>query len=88
VEKAREHSALSERRRAAERGRRRQRQFLTHLAAYFATVMAVVLVNRTMGSAEPWFLLPMIGWGGVLAIHAAHVMGLFDIFMKPPKGES
>jgi hypothetical protein len=41
-----------------------------------------------MGSAEPWFLLPMIGWGGVLAIHAAHVMGLFDIFMKPPKGES
>jgi len=85
VEETREHSALSERRRAEERGRRRLRQFVMHLAAYFVAVMAMVMVNRAMGAEEPWFLLPMVGWGGVLAIHAAHVMGLFDVFLKPPK---
>ena len=88
MEKTRQHSALSETRRVEERGRRRLRMFLNHLAAYFATVVACVLLNQAMDPGHPWFLLPMIGWGGVLALHAAQVMGLFDTLSKKDGGSA
>ena len=28
------------------------------------------------------FLLPLVGWGAVLAVHAAYAMGLFSAFRK------
>jgi hypothetical protein len=65
----------------AERGRRRLRAFMVHLAGYFAAVAALIALNQALDPGEPWFLLPMIGWGEVLALHAAHVMGLFDFLM-------
>lgn len=85
MEKTRQHSALSEKRRAEERDRRRLRVFLNHLAAYFAAVVACVLLNQAIDPGHPWFVLPMIGWGGVLALRAAQVMGLFEVFTIRPR---
>lgn len=57
--------------------RRRRRQFLTHLLAYFAVMVVLVPLNATVSPDRPWFLLPMVGWGAPLAIHAAWVVELF-----------
>ncbi len=56
---------------------RRLRGFRIHLLAYFAIMAVLVVVNLATGPANPWFVWPMVGWGGVLAIHAAYAMGLF-----------
>ena len=65
---------------AAERARRRLRGFLFHLIGYFAAMLVIVPVNLIFTPDTIWFVLPMVGWGGVLAIHVAWAMGLFDIF--------
>jgi len=60
--------------------RRRLRGFGIHLLAYFA-VMAVLIGASVFFSPEnPWVLAPVVGWGAVLAVHAAFAMGLFDVF--------
>ncbi len=56
---------------------RRLRGFRIHLLAYFAVMAVLVVVNLATGPANPWFVWPMVGWGGVLAVHAAYAMGLF-----------
>lgn len=60
-------------------GRRRLRGFGYHLIGYFAVMIVLVPVNLLLTPERPWFVWPMVGWGPVLAIHAAWVMGLFDI---------
>ena len=62
--------------------RRRLLGFGRHLAGYFAAMVALVVVNMTTTPENPWFVWPMVGYGGVLAVHAAHVMGLFDAFIR------
>jgi len=37
----------------------------------------LVVVNLATDRAHVWFVWPMVGWGPVLAIHVAYVMGLF-----------
>ncbi len=68
--------------------RHRLRGFGAHLLAYFA-VMAVLIGASVFFSPEnpwffspenPWALAPMVGWGAVLAVHAAYAMGLLDVF--------
>jgi hypothetical protein len=59
-------------------GRRRLRGFVIHLAAYFVVMIVLVAVNFLTDAKDPWFLWPMVGWGSVLALHVAYVMGLFD----------
>ncbi len=60
--------------------RRRLRRFGIHLLAYFA-VMAVLIGASVLFSPEsPWVLAPVVGWGAVLAAHAAYAMDLFDVF--------
>ncbi len=44
---------------------------------------ALVAVNLLTSPRTPWFVRPMVGWGGVLALHGAHAMGLF----RPPSGD-
>ena len=56
---------------------RRLRGFRAHLIGYFAVMAVLVVVNLATGPADVWFVWPMVGWGGALAIHAAYVMGLF-----------
>lgn len=66
--------------RDAELAKRRLKNFGTHLIAYFLVMIVVVPLNYWLAPAEPWFVLPMVGWGSVLALHAAWAMGLFGIF--------
>ena len=62
--------------------RRRLLGFGRHLAGYFAAMVALVVVNMTTTPENPWFVWPMVGYGGGLAVHVAHVMGLFDVFIR------
>jgi hypothetical protein len=62
--------------------RRRLLGFGRHLAGYFAAVIALVIFNMTTLPENPWFVWPMVGYGGVLAIHTAYAMGLFDVFSR------
>ncbi len=67
---------------AVERARRRLRGFLWHLIGYFAAMLLIVPANLIFATDVAWFVLPLVGWGGVLAIHVAYAMGLFDIFTR------
>lgn len=62
--------------------RRRRSQFLNHLLLYFAAMVVLVPANFLLAPNEPWFLLPLVGWGAPLAVHAAYAMELFG----KPKG--
>ncbi len=66
---------------ATERARRRLRGFIIHLMVYFAVMLLLVPINIVL-SDRPWFLLPMVGWGAPLALHAAWAMGLLDILRR------
>ena len=71
-------SAPSDEARAA-RARRRRNGFALHVAGFFLVVAIIVPLNLFLvAPGTPWFLLPMVGWGAVLAIHCAFAMGLFD----------
>lgn len=56
---------------------RRLRSFRYHLVGYFVAMAVLVALDRLLTPGNPWFVWPMVGWGGVLAIHAAYAMGLF-----------
>jgi hypothetical protein len=60
--------------------KRRLRGFGTHLVAYFAVMAVLVPVNFFVTPENPWFVLPMVGWGSLLALHAAYAIGLFRVF--------
>jgi len=62
--------------------RQRVKGFGTHLLAYFGVIIVAVPLNFWLLPDQVWFVLPMIAWGAVLAIHAAYAMGLFKIFQK------
>ncbi len=76
-----EESAANEARQA----RKRLKGFGTHLIRYFMAMVVLVPVNFTLSPENPWFLLPMIGWGSVLALHAAYAMGLFRGLLGKPR---
>ncbi len=64
---------------------RRLRGFGLHLLAYFGTMIVLVPVNLIFVPESLWFVLPLVGWGAVLALHAAYAMGLFAVFEKGPE---
>ena len=78
MEETRQHPPVKEHGRA----RKRLRGFAFHLVGYFALIFVLVPFNIVQMPENPWFLIPMLGWGIVLALHAAHVMGLFDLLRK------
>ena len=55
----------------------RLKGFGLHLLGYFVAMLIIVPVNLYIYDSSIWFVLPMVGWGSVLAVHAAYVMGLF-----------
>jgi hypothetical protein len=63
----------------AVKARRRLRGLVIHFLGYFAVMAVLVVVNRSLSPETQWFVWPMVGWGGFLAIHTAWAMGLFDI---------
>ncbi len=60
-----------------QRARRKLRGFGLHIAGYGIVMVVLVAINMLSNPDNPWFVWPMVGWGGVLAIHAAFAMGLF-----------
>lgn len=50
-----------------------------HFIGYFGLMSVLVAINLVTAPEQLWFLWPMLGWGGVLALHTAWTMGLFDI---------
>lgn len=60
----------------------RLRGFKWHLVAYFLVMAIMVPANVLTAPESPWFVWPMVGWGAVLALHAAWTMGLFDILSR------
>ena len=66
----------------AQAARRRVKGFGTHLVCYFAAMVIAVPLNFWLAPDQVWFVLPMVGWGSVLALHAAYAMGLFEIFKR------
>ena len=57
-------------------GRRRMAGFRRHMLAFVAASVLLGAVNMLIDPERPWFLLAMVGWGGILAVHVAHVMGI------------
>jgi hypothetical protein len=62
--------------------RRRLKGFGAHLIVYFVVMIVLVPVNMIYSPDNHWFMVPMVGWGSFLALHAAYVMGLFDTRRK------
>lgn len=69
----------AERDSGAEKARRRLRGLAMHFVGYFAGIAVLVIASLSLTLESQWFIWPMVGWGGVLAIHTAWAMGLFDI---------
>lgn len=57
--------------------RRRVRAFGYHMIGYFVAMIILVPINVLTTPNEPWFVLPLVGWGALLALHAAYAMKLF-----------
>ncbi len=62
------------------RARRRLRGFGAHLAAYCAVMAVLIGADVFLAPENSWLLAPVVGWGAVLAVHAAYAMGLLDVF--------
>ena len=65
------------------RAMRRLKVFGLHLVIYFAVMIYIVVTNVGSEIGTPWFMVPLIGWGSVLALHTAYAMGLFGVFSQP-----
>jgi len=62
--------------------RRRLIIFGLHLVGYFIVIVAFFLVTSWQGGDPTKWVIAMVGWGSALAIHAAFVMGLFEVFSR------
>ena len=62
--------------------KRRLKGFGFHLALYFVIMVILATVNFFYWPDNPWFVLPMVGWGSVLGLHVAYAMGLFGGLFK------
>ena len=87
MEEALEHSAVTNDGHGAQR---RLRGFGLHLVGYFLMMGLLVTANlltapEIIGLSDLWFVWPGVGWGGILAVHAAYVMGLFGALSGPGK---
>jgi hypothetical protein len=60
-----------------QRQARKLRGFRWHMIGYGAVMIVLVIVNYLTTPETPWFVLPLVGWGAPLAVHAAIAMELF-----------
>ena len=80
MEETRQHTVVSGDDERLQRARRRLLGFGLHLVGYFVVMAGIFLVNFSQGNNPTKFVIPLVGWGSVLALHAAFVMGLFNVF--------
>ncbi len=64
------------------RSKARLRGFAIHLIVYFVLASLAVAGNIVFTPETIWFVFPLVGWGAILALHVAYVMGLFDVFFN------
>lgn len=57
-------------------GGRRMAGFRRHMLAFAVASLLLGAANMLIDPARPWFLLAVIAWGGILAVHVAYVMGI------------
>lgn len=55
----------------------RLRGFQIHLGGFAVLMVALVPIVLTMDPGASWIVVLPVGWGSVIAIHAAYAMGLF-----------
>ena len=53
-----------------------------HFAGYFSLILILLPILIFFETDLFWALLILLNWGGVLALHVAWVMGLFDVFKQ------
>ena len=53
-----------------------------HFAGYFSLILIFLPIMIWLDMGLFWVLLILLNWGGVLALHVAWIMGLFDIFTR------
>jgi len=84
LEKTWEHPALTLTN-ANSNSQSRLRGFAIHLSIYFGLMIIIVPLNYWLTPENTWFVLPLVGWGSVLSLHVAYVMGLFG---KPDENKN
>jgi hypothetical protein len=81
VEETRQHAVVNgDEDEKGLRARRRLIGFGFHLVGYFVVMAGLFLVSFSEKGDLSGLVIPMVGWGSVLALHAAFVMGLFGVF--------
>ena len=48
--------------------------FFMHLLVYSGILTSTAFINLVVAPYHPWFLLIIVGWSGILTIHAQKVM--------------
>jgi hypothetical protein len=64
------------------KARHRLRGLAAHISVGVAAVIAAVVYDVAYHGVPTWSMLIIIGWGGILAVHVAYVMGLFDLLLR------
>jgi len=80
VEETWQYTVVSRDDEKEQRARKRLLGFGFHLIGYFIVMAGIFLVNQSQGTDPTKFIILLVGWGSVLALHAAFVMGLFSVF--------
>ena len=62
--------------------RNRLRGLAVHISVGVTAVIAAVVYDVAYHGVPTWSMLIIIGWGGILAVHVAYVMGLFDLLLR------
>ncbi len=61
---------------AAQKRVKLKKSFYTHLASYLSVGLFLFIVNMTSSPNEPWFHIPMAGWGIGLVLHYVRAFGM------------
>lgn len=67
---------------SAEVARRRLRGLAVHLLGGALLAIVAVVVDVTRHGLPTWSAWLIVGWGGVLALHVAYAMGLFEGLLR------
>ncbi len=57
----------------AKRRVKAKREFFSHLSAYVAVNVLLIIIWAVTGAGFPWFLFPLCGWGIGLFFHFMNV---------------
>jgi hypothetical protein len=76
---AREAGRIAEIERWAWQRVRLLRRFYTHLTVFLIANFVLIVINLST-SDDPWFYIPLLGWGLLLGLHAAQAYEMLPWF--------